>query len=74
MLLTVPPAGLALSCFKAPHTAISSFDLHLSQVISTGQGLLSALRNGYLQHKNIRITCTETRMKCLQAHDLDKSV
>ena len=74
MMLTVVSLHLAISYFQSPHAAFSSFDLHISQVGSTGPGLLSASNNDYLRHKNIAITWPETRMKCPQAHDLDKSI
>lgn len=74
MMLTIAPRGPAISYFQYPPTAISSFDQHVSQVGNMGWGLLSALKNDYLWHKNITVTWTGTRMKCLQAHDFNKSI
>ena len=53
MMLTVVPLGPAIFYFQNPPTAIRSFDQHVSQVGNMGQGLLSALKNDYLWHKNI---------------------
>ena len=44
--------------------------LPMSHMGSTGQALISALKSDYLWQKNIMITWTEVRAKCLQGSRL----